>query len=311
MSHSGTGQDRRDGVGKVVVVGSLNMDLVFRVARAPEGGETVIGQSFATVPGGKGANQAIACARMGASVAMVGRVGADGFGGELLRAMAADGVDASHVAQDEAAPSGVAMVMVDDAAQNRIVVAPGANFTLTPELLEAARDAIAAAGLLVMQLEAPLATVCRAAEIARAAGVAVLLNPAPAQTLPDALYGLVDYLIPNESEASALTGIEVTDVASAGEAARVLLGRGAANVLITLGAQGVLIANAAGEFHLRANKVRAIDTTAAGDTFIGGFSAGLLEGLAIEKAAEIGQKAASICVSRRGAQPSIPYRREL
>ena len=297
--------------GGVVVVGSLNMDLVFRVARAPEGGETVIGQGFATVPGGKGANQAIACARMGASVVMVGRVGMDGFGTELLQAMASDGVDTSHVTRDADTPSGVAMVMVDDAAQNRIVVAPGSNFRLTPELLENARDAIAAAGLLVLQLEVPLATVCRAAEIARAAGVAVLLNPAPAQTLPDALYGLVDYLIPNESEAAALTGIAVADVASASEAARVLLGRGARNVLITLGAQGVLIASAEGEFHLPANTVQAVDTTAAGDTFIGGFAAGLLEGLSLEKSAEIGQKAASICVSRRGAQPSIPYRREL
>ena len=300
-------------LGTLVVVGSLNMDLAFRVLRAPGAGETVSGETFATIPGGKGANQAVGCARLGARVAMIGRVGADAFGTELIAGLRQDGVDIRHVSQDATLPSGVAMVMVDHTAQNRIVVAAGANAALTPALLDDAAAMITTASLLVLQLEVPLATVMHAADLAHAAGRPVLLNPAPAPSapLPEALYARIDYLIPNESEAASLTGIDVRDVASAQQAAQILRGRGVRHVLITLGAQGVLIADETGMRHLPALVVQAVDTTAAGDTFIGGFSAGLLEGMSLDAAAALGQRAAALCVSRPGAQSSIPTRAEL
>ena len=297
----------------IIVVGSLNMDLVFRVPRAPEAGETLTGRGFAAIPGGKGANQAIACARMGAPVAMIGAVGGDDFGAALIGALAADGVDAAHVQREAAAPTGVAMVMVDDAAQNRIVLAPGANARLAPAAIDAARDLIAGAAMVALQLETPVETVLRAAQAARAAGRRVLLNPAPAPTqpLPDALWPLVDDLIPNESEAAALTGVAVVDEASARAAARLLRGRGVGRALITLGARGVWFSGPEGERLLPAAAVVARDTTAAGDTFIGGYAAGLREGLDPFAAAALGQRAAALCVTRAGAQPSIPFRHEL
>ena len=300
---------------KLAVVGSLNMDLVFGVALAPEAGQTVHGQRFAIVPGGKGANQAVACARLGAQVSMIGRVGQDAFGAQLTEALRQDGIDVAQVSSDPELPSGVAMVMVDAAAQNRIIVAAGANGALTPDRIDAAAQVIGQAGLLVIQLEVPVETVLHAARIARAHGTKVLLNPAPAPSeaegLPEALWRCVDYLIPNESEAHALTGIIVDGPDSAVLAARMLRARGVATVLITLGHQGVLIADETGETHLPTAAIQAVDTTAAGDTFIGGFCAGLLEGLAVREAAAFGQKAAAICVSRHGAQPSIPHRREI
>jgi ribokinase len=298
-------------MGRIVVVGSLNMDLVFRVARAPAAGETLTGRSFSTAPGGKGANQAIACARMGARVAMVGCVGADDFGATLRQGLIGDGVDATLVTQVGDAPTGVALVMVEDGGQNRIVVAPGANARVTPGSLEAARGTIAAADMLVLQLETPLDAVTRAAEIARAAGRKVMLNPAPAQPLPDRVWPSIDILAPNESEASALAGVTVVDVDSACEAARRLRARGVGLVVVTLGARGVVIADAVGERHYPAFPAQALDTTAAGDTFLGAFAAGLTEGLDTVAAAELGQRAAAICVAREGAQPSIPFRREL
>lgn len=301
---------------RIVVIGSLNMDLVFRVARAPQAGETLTGLGFAAAGGGKGANQALACARMIAptqdvTTAMIGCIGADGFGETLVTGLAADGVDVAGVLRDPAAPTGVAMVMVEESGQNRIVVAPGANALLTPARIEAAAATIRGASLVAMQLETPIESVLRAAQIARDAGALTVLNPAPARPPPDALWPLVDTLIPNESEASALSGVAVVDVASASRAARALLARGCGRVLITLGAQGVLIADAQGERHLPAKPVAALDTTAAGDTFIGGYLAALAEGADIEAAAELGQRAAALCVTRAGAQPSIPWRREL
>lgn len=298
-------------MGRIVVVGSLNMDLVFRVARAPRAGETLTGRGFATAPGGKGANQAIACARMGAKVAMVGCVGADDFGAALRAGLAADGVDDALVARADDAASGVALVMVEDDGQNRIVIAPGANARVTPASLDAARTTIESAAMLVLQLETPLDALTRAAEIARAAGRPTLLNPAPAQPLPDALWPMIDILVPNESEASALAGVEVVDVESAREAARRLRARGVERVVVTLGARGVLIAGPQGERHLPAVPAQARDTTAAGDTFIGGYAVGLTEGLDDFAAADLGQRAAAICVTRAGAQPSIPFRHEL
>lgn len=294
----------------IVVVGSLNMDLVMRTPRVPQGGETMFGHEFATLPGGKGANQAVACARLGAQVIMIGQVGQDGFGQTLRDGLRSDGIDVSHLGQS-AAQTGVAMILVEDIGENRIILAPGANATLSTADIDNAADAIASAAMLVVQLEVPLPVVEYAMRMARKAGVPVLLNPAPACALSDEFLHQVDILVPNETEAALLAGREVTDVASAMSVARQLRDRGPSCVLLTLGDKGVVIAEAQGERHIEAQKVQAVDTTAAGDTFIGGVCNGLVEGMSIDAAVSLGQRASAICVTRHGAQPAIPYRREL
>lgn len=295
----------------VVVVGSLNMDLVMRTPRVPVGGETLHGHEFSTLPGGKGANQAVACARLGAKVAMIGQVGNDGFGTTLRDGLAADGIDVNGVLQTSAVGTGVAMILVEDIGQNRIVLAAGANGALTPDDIDAQTALIGGAAMVVLQLEVPMPVVERAIAIAHSAGVPVLLNPGPAKPLAEPLWSQIDILIPNESEAELLSGIAVTDAASAYTAARVFRQRGVDCVLITLGANGVAVVDDAGERHLPAHVVKAVDTTAAGDTFIGGLTAGLVEGMTMDKAVALGQRASAVCVTRHGAQPSIPYRREI
>jgi ribokinase len=298
----------------IVVVGSLNMDLVINVERVPAAGETLVGRECGFVPGGKGANQAVACARLGARVAMIGRVGADMFGQRLLQGLAEDGIGIGHVKTDEIAASGVALVMVDDSAQNRIVLVPGANGSMTPAHIEQAAELIDEAALMITQLEVPLCVVESAVQRAARAGVRVILNPAPACELPPSLWPCIDYLIPNETEASALSGIEVSDLDSAARAARAageLRARGVRHVLITLGSRGVLISDHAGVRHHDALPVRAVDTTAAGDTFIGAFAVALHEGLALDEATRRATAAAAVCVTRAGAQSSIPYRAEV
>ncbi len=295
----------------VVVVGSLNMDLVMRTPRVPVGGETLHGHEFSTLPGGKGANQAVACARLGAKVAMIGQVGNDGFGTTLRDGLAADGIDVNGVLQTSAVGTGVAMILVEDIGQNRIVLAAGANGALTPDDIDAQTALIGGAAMVVLQLEVPMPVVERAIAIAHSAGVPVLLNPGPAKPLAEPLWSQIDLLIPNESEAELLSGIAVTDAASAYTAARVFRQRGVKCVLITLGANGVAVIDDAGERHLPAHVVKAVDTTAAGDTFIGGLTAGLVEGMAMDEAVALGQRASALCVTRHGAQPSIPYRREI
>lgn len=295
----------------ILVIGSLNMDLVMRTPRVPQGGETLFGHDFATLPGGKGANQALACARLGGHVAMVGRIGDDNFGQVLKSGLARDGVHVSQVTVTGGVTSGVAMILVEDIGQNRILISAGANGQVTAGDIDGVAAQIEQAAMLVVQLEVPLPAVLAAIKHARAAGVPVLLNPAPAAALPDTLWPMVDLLVPNESEATLLSGVDVKDTASAAEAAAVLRARGVGTVLITLGAQGVLICDAQGVRHLPAQKVKAVDTTAAGDTFVGGLAVGLTEGMSLDDAAALGQAASAICVTRIGAQPSIPWRSEL
>ena len=295
----------------IVVVGSLNMDLVMRTPRVPVGGETLNGHEFSTLPGGKGANQAVACARLGATVAMIGRVGDDGFGQNLRDGLAADGIDISGVKPVPGRVTGVAMIIVEDIGQNRIILAPGANGVLTEADIDAQADTIRDAALLVVQLEIPLPAVQRAVTIAQTAGVPVLLNPAPAAPLPEAMWAQLSFLVPNESEAALLAGFPVKSIDDAFKAARIFRQRGVACVLVTLGEQGVAVVDDAGERHIPAHVVKAVDTTAAGDTFIGGLTAGLVEGMSLDAAVSLGQRASALCVTRFGAQPSIPYRREL
>jgi len=295
----------------IVVVGSLNMDLVMRMARAPIGGETVPGLDFAMLPGGKGANQAVACARMGANVIMVGRVGIDPNGDVLKAGLAADGVDAREVRGLASTHTGVASIWVEDDGQNRIVLSPGANGLLDPASVARAHTMIDMASMVLLQLEVPMAAVQAAVERAYAAHVPVLLNPAPAAPLPDELWPKLDILVLNESEATAYAQLDVVDPNSAAQAGGLLRARGPDRVIVTLGAQGVVVVDGAGARHAPAKKVKAIDTTAAGDTFIGALAAALCEGQSLDDAVALGQAAAAICVTRRGAQTSIPYRRQV
>ena len=291
---------------KVVVIGSLNMDLVTRAPRLPKGGETLIGHSFATVSGGKGANQAVAAARLGAQVAMVGCVGNDDYGVQLRDALLAEQIDCQAVST-VADSSGVALIVVDDNSQNAIVIVAGANGAMTPAVIDRFDAVLQAADVIICQLEIPDATVEHALKRARELGKTVILNPAPAsRPLPADWFTAIDYLIPNESEAAALSGLPVDSLEAAESAASQLIAMGAGKVIITLGAQGSLFANGKGFEHFPAPKVKAVDTTAAGDTFVGGFAAALASGKSEAEAIRYGQVAAALSVTRAGAQPSIP-----
>lgn len=297
---------------KVVVVGSLNMDLVARAQRLPRAGETLPGDSFFTVPGGKGANQAVAVARLGGSVAMIGNVGDDAYGQQLRQALHVEGVDCGAIETCPGVSSGVALITVDAASQNCIVIIAGGNGLLTPQSVQRFDALLQAAEIIICQLEVPAETVAWTLARGHELGKQVILNPAPATgPLPADWFAHIDYLTPNESEAEALSGVAVTDQDSARRAGERLLQLGAGKVIITLGAQGALLVTAQGHRHFPAPVVQPLDTTAAGDTFIGGFAAGLVRGLEEGEAIAFGQRAAALSVTRAGAQPSIPYLAEL
>ncbi|MFE7750864.1 ribokinase [Streptomyces sp. NPDC057428] len=288
----------------IAVLGSTNMDLVAYVARAPELGETVTGREFRTVPGGKGANQAVAAARAGGDVVMIGAVGTDEYGSRLRTNLEHAGVD-TELLHTAAGPSGTAHIVVDDEGANSIVVVPGANGTVTT-LGAGEEDAIAAAALLLLQLELPLTVVTQAARAARARGVRTILTPSPVQPLPSELLGAVDLLIPNEHEAAALTGYEEPHAA-----AQILL-RQVPEVVITLGRRGCLYAARGGEPVLfPAPEVTAVDTTGAGDTFVGTLAVALGEGRSVPEALAWASSAAALCVQRAGASTSMPFRSEI
>ncbi|GAB4441332.1 MAG: ribokinase [Chloroflexi bacterium OHK40] len=295
--------------GQVVVVGSLNMDLVVQVARHPRPGETVLGDDLRTFPGGKGANQAVAAARLGAPVVMVGRVGRDGYGQQLRAALAADRVDLRFVQDDPVAPSGVALISVDAAGQNAIIVAPGANARVGPEDIRAAEEVIAGAALLVAQLECPLPAVAEAVALAGHHGVPVVLNPAPARQLDAALLRGVRYLVPNQHELAGLTG--ATPDTAPEPLAQALCAAGVGHVIVTLGEAGALLVDGASTERFAARRVAVVDTTAAGDAFVGALSAALASGLPLREAVRQGIAAGSLAVTRAGAQPSLPTRAEL
>ena len=301
----------------IVVIGSINMDLVLRVPRMPLPGETLTGGAFRTIPGGKGANQAVACARLsgkvaagGQQVAMVGCVGDDAFGATLRAALVGDGIIDSHITTLPGVASGIASILVDDNGQNSIVIAGGANDLLSPAHIDAAKELIEQADIVVLQLETPMATVVHAIKLARSLGKTVVLNPAPAASLPAGVLELVDYLIPNEIEAAMLAGVspEGADVKALAAALQKL---GSDNVIITLGSKGVHAALYGGDTTFPAEVVKAVDTTAAGDTFIGGFVAGLASGMDEAEAIQQGQRAAAWSVTKPGAQTSIPHLHEL
>lgn len=295
----------------VLVFGSINMDLVARTPRIPAVAETITGHEFFTAPGGKGANQAVAAARLGVPTKMVGRVGADAFGPELRQNLNAVGVDTAPVFTDATVSSGVAIIAVDDQAQNNIIIIPGANGRVGAEDVQRLEQNLPGAKALLLQLEVPLQAVTAAAQLARQHGVTVILDPAPARDLPAELYAVVDVLTPNEVEAAQLVGFAVKTPADADRAAVALLARGIKTAIIKMGAQGVFYAQASGEKgFVPAFKVEAIDTVAAGDAFNGGLAAALVEGQPLTMALRWGAAAGALSATKRGAQPSMPDRAE-
>ena len=298
-------------MGKIVVVGSSNTDLVIKTERIPEPGETVLGGRFMMAAGGKGANQAVAAQRLGADVTFVACVGDDLFGKDAVEGYRKEGMNISHVSVKEGVPSGVASIFVDAAAENVIVVAPGANSELGREEIDAAETEISQADFVLMQLETPMETVEYAAAKAYAAGTKTVLNPAPAAKLSDSLLEKLWLITPNRTEAQLLTGLPVTNETEAQAAAEALAAKGVKNVVITLGSKGAYILSEGFRGTVPANPVKAVDTTAAGDTFNGALCVALSEGRTLREACIFAAKASAIAVTRMGAQPSIPFRREI
>jgi ribokinase len=301
---------------KLVVIGSSNTDMIIQVPELPRPGETVLGGAFNTAPGGKGANQAVAAARAGGDVSLIACVGRDMFGEQALAGFAEAGINTKHCVIDEDAPSGIAQIVVSASGENSIAVASGANARLSPRHLDAAKSLIAAATVVVLQLETPVITVLHAAQLAAQADSVVILNPAPAQALPDELYPLLSLITPNETEAELLTGITVQDENDAARAADVLHAKGVDTVIITRGNQGVYLSqrSSAGETQRKqyaAFAVTAVDTTAAGDVFNGCLAVALTEGRKLDDAIAFAQGAAAIAVQTLGAQTSAPERQTI
>ena len=299
------------GIPRIVVVGSVNTDMVVKGRRLPAPGETVTGGRFIMAAGGKGANQAVAAARLGAEVTLVAKVGRDVFGDQAIENFRREGIRTDCILRDADNATGVALILVDDAGENLISVASGANHALSPQEIAVAADRIRSADVLMLQLEIPLDTVCQAAQMAAEAGVPVILDPAPAAPLPDGLLQHVAYLTPNESEAERLTGIPVNDEASARLAAQRLLSAGARHVIVTLGANGALLAGSEHTLLIPSEPVDAVDTTAAGDAFNGGLAQALGSGMSLERAVRQACLVGALSATRLGAQPSLPTWDEL
>ena len=296
---------------KIVVLGSINMDLVAIAPSLPAPGETVMGSEFATLPGGKGANQAVAAARLGADVRMIGRVGDDVFGPTLLKSLQAIGVDTSDIVTTPDMSSGIAVILLDEGRENYIVGIYGANMACNEAQVEAASRALDGADALLLQMEIPLEVSLEAAEIAHRKGVRVIYDPAPPSTIPPQAYAAFDIIAPNQSEAEVLTGITVSDIASAHEAAKVLSSRGAPTVIVKLGEDGVVYASGDCTGHVPAFQVEAVDTVAAGDGFAGALAVALAEGRSLEDSLRFANAAGGMVVTKRGAQDAMPDRAEV
>jgi ribokinase len=296
---------------RIVVVGSTNIDLTFPVARLPRPGETLAGLGLHTGFGGKGANQAVMAARLGAAVHMISAVGGDDFGRQALASYRAQNVDTTFVRVHESQPTGTAAILVDEQAHNCIVVVAGANAALTPQDVLAAREAIESADVLLTQLETPLDAARQAFLLARAAQVRTVLNPAPAAPLPDDILALADLCIPNETELETLIGRSVWSLEEAETAGRELRKRGPSEVIVTLGARGALLVGPSGSEHCPPVAVRAVDPTAAGDAFIGSLAVFLAQGISPSQAVRRASAVAALTVTKPGAQSSFPSRQEI
>ena len=285
--------------------------MVIKADRLPIPGETILGGTFFMNPGGKGANQAVAASRMGGKVTLISKTGNDVFGKQSVMLYNSENINTDFVFSDPGLPSGVALITVDSNGENCIVVASGANASLSPSDINKAIKEIESADLVLMQLEIPIDTVEYVAEIANKKGIKVILNPAPARALSDKLLRCLYIIVPNKSEAEILSGIKVTDYETARQAADIISARGVDHVVITLGSQGALIKERDEYHYVEAYKVESVDTTAAGDSFCGSMCVGLSEGKSIPDAVKLAARAAALTVTRMGAQSSIPYRSEL
>lgn len=296
--------------GKILVIGSSNTDMTVKSPTIPRPGETVIGGEFKMGAGGKGANQAVAAKRLGGDVTFVCKVGRDLFGDNAVENYRKEGMDVSHVLRSDK-PSGVALILVDGNAENCISVATGANGDLTPDDIEAKSELIRSSSILVLQNEIPIESVLKAARIAHESGSYVILNPAPACSLPEEIFQYVDLMTPNQTESEFYTGIPVNDEASAQKAADTLRAKGVRDIIMTMGGKGSMGFTSDGTFFTPSRKVEAVDTTAAGDTFCGGLAVAISEGKTLPEAAEFATAASALTVQKMGAQESIPYRNNL
>src|SRR4028119_480817 len=295
----------------IVVVGSSNTDMVIKASHLPAPGETILGGTFFMTQGGKGANQAVAAARLSGQVTFIAKIGADVFGNQSLELYNNEGIDTRYISIDEKSPSGVALINVDDNGENCIAVAPGANGTLCVDDISKAKISLENASIILMQLEIPLETVRYVAELAEANNIKLVLNPAPACPLPDDLLRRISVITPNKKEAEMLTGIKIADINSAKDAAEMIAGKGIETVIITMGSEGALIFEKNTFEVVAATKVKAVDTTAAGDVFNGALVVAMSEGKDIIQAVQFANAAAAISVTRLGAQASAPHRNEV
>jgi ribokinase len=291
---------------KILVIGSFMTDLVVQTPKVPVEGETIIGNTFNRFTGGKGANQAVAAARLGGDVTMIGKLGEDDFGREHIDALNSENINHHSILFDSQASTGVGNVVIDSNGNNRIIVVPGANLKLSEKDIEAFENVIINSDIVVLQLEVPMETVYKSIELANKHGKTIILNPAPAQPIDPKYMDKVDYFVPNETEASLLTNIEVSNLETAEKAAEALLLQGYKNVIITLGNKGVIFKNNTEMKFVKAYTVKAVDTTAAGDSFIGSFAYGLSNNMSIEQSLNLAVAASALTVTKLGAQPSLP-----
>lgn len=290
----------------ILVIGSCVMDLVTKVPRAPIAGETVLGTDFNNYPGGKGANQAVAAARLGGNVTMIGKLGTDAFGNEILKLLKESNVNSQYVEQVEDYPTGIGSIVLEENGENRIIVVPGANHLLKAENLNEYIDAFKQADILLIQLELDFEMNKRAIEIGYELGVPVLLNPAPGRELDEELLRKVTYLTPNETEAEIISGIKINSIEDAKKAAQIILDKGVSTVIITLSDEGALIADSKGIRHVPSFKENPVDTVAAGDSFNGAFAYLIMEGKSVDEAVLFANAVGAITVTRKGAIPSLP-----
>lgn len=294
----------------ILVIGSSNTDMTAKTQELPRPGETVLGGVFTMGAGGKGANQAVAAQRLGGNVKFICKVGRDMFGDNAIAQYNKEGMDTSGILRSDL-PSGVALIYVDSHAENCIVVASGANGDLTEKDIEASKAAIESCGILLLQLESPIPSVLKAAKMAHEAGAMVVLNPAPACPLPEELFRYIDLFIPNETELSTFSGLPVEDAESAEKAARAMQQKGVGKLIVTMGSKGALICEGGEPVFVPAHKVKAVDTTAAGDTFCGALCVAISEGKSLKEAAEFACAASALTVQKMGAQNSIPFRKDI
>ena len=296
---------------RIIVVGSMNMDMVVRTSHIPKPGETVLGDKFFMNPGGKGANQAVTVSRLGGEVSFIGRIGSDVFGKQANQLFDEEGIDTSKLIEDEDSPSGIALITVEETGENSIVVAPGANANLGTDDIKPMFEELDNRAILLMQLEIPYKTVKYAAEKAKEKSMLVIINPAPANHSLSSIYHLIDILTPNVSEAEILSGLTISDMNDVKKAAIKLVSQGVRSVIITLGANGALVYDQEEFVHIKSPHVNVVDTTAAGDVFNGALAVGIAEGKTLVDAVNFACQSAAVSVTKLGAQSSIPYRNEV